>query len=183
MRKRLLSIFYIVFSAFYLVDYPALAGDHNYPYYLYSKGDFSGAINALKSSDSKLIDYQLLFNSYIGLYIKNPNNMTKIEAFKAAARYRKLEDIDDASDPGPMYVVFGEDDLAMTWYKELHARQHSDNCNSPGKLSLRERTICAKMKYSDSAIDIINDPGWKALALHEKLEKLLNAERSAVSAK
>ena len=150
-------------------------------YDLYAKGDFAGAIQAAKRDRSEWIDYQLFFNSYMALYLKEESVDIKDSALLIARQYRSSKKIDDISDPGPMYIVLKEDSLAEEWYREMLARANAGTNDKSEKNSTEAiQSRAARISYGSRAIKLITEKDWVTLPMHDKLERLLAIAQQAV---
>jgi len=97
---------------------------------LYKEGRYKDVINIISKEECKWNDYELLFSSYMVVYLKNPNEQLRKEALASIAEFRGYRVIDGMTDPGPLYVALWDIPGAKSWYTAVDANIPTDYTGS-----------------------------------------------------
>lgn len=133
---------------------------------LYRKGDLNGAIDAVHSAPCTWVDYQLLFNSYVALYMQHHDPKLDKEARRDLDTYMARHDGQRFADPGPLYVVLGDFQGAIDWYRGLDAslRGKPNGASVGDKTGYKEERVAQALKVlqarqwrSDQKIELLHD--------------------------
>jgi hypothetical protein len=137
---------------------------------LYRKGNLNGAIDAVHSAPCTWVDYQLLFDSYVGLYMQNPDPKLDQEARSDVDAYMARHDTHHFADPGPLYVALGDFQAAVDWYKSLDALflEQPHGASAYDKTGYKEEHIARALK-------VLQSRQWKSSQKFELLHDLLLA--------
>ncbi len=134
----------------------------------YSNSDFEAALNITSASHNcAWVDRQLIFNSYMGLYLQKPSQITKKNALEEYSRFNETPDL--LADPGPMLITIGEDDQALAWYKGALIREKA-KMNAQNYI---DSSSMNRVSYYQFSISIISSSDWSDIPLNERLKKLL----------
>lgn len=139
---------------------------------LYQKGDYRGAIAATNKDHCKWKDYELLFTSYMAVYLQNPDKHTRDEALEAISEFRNLHVVDGSVDPGPLYVALGDIVGAKSWYQEVVASV------KPGYVGRNQRSLKSSRAAAVAALRVLNSRNWlpgEKVQLLRSLAKAIDA--------
>lgn len=146
-----------------------LAYDH------YTHGDFLEALHAVQSAPPcSWTDQQLVFNSYMALYLQKASEKLKNEALEAISVFEKAPNW--LADPGPLLIVIGEDERARAWY--LHALQLLAVEKTHPTTKAKNPAISREI-YFKRAVEMIDKEDWRNKKMDEKLLQLSIAQGEA----
>jgi hypothetical protein len=138
----------------------------------YRDGRFADAIKHSNGACAPQ-DWQLVFNSYMALYLQNPSVKLKQSAKDQIARF--YGDPVSLADPGPLLVALGDDREAMDWYQQQSTNDIEGNRFGAGS----EEQSAVRKAYFARAHAQLASANWSKLRMEEKLSKLSEAGQSA----
>ena len=142
----------------------------------YAHGKFAEALKAVEAASAcSWADQQLIFNSYMALYLQKSSPDLKSSALRAVDAFEQTPTW--LADPAPLLVTIGEDEKARAWYSRALERLAVDKRNDPTQ---KPEALRSRKQYFDAAINLMKASDWPAARIDEKLQRLTEAEQDSV---
>jgi len=143
---------------------------------LYKAHAYKDALHAIETAPTCLWrDNQIVFDSYLILFLETPTQSLKTRALGAVSMFEKSPDW--FADPGPLLVALDEDAHAVSWYtKAMDHSNHAKLNNSEAK----QKAYRVRNDYYGHMISDINSPAWKQLTISEKLHRVADTQHEAI---